>query len=106
MASKKLLAAMARDTALSETAMQPDANHIEQNGPTGTEGALPEWASAMLIMNGCRAKWAVNYWVISKGSVESGISGRNNFDEWVSVINDVVARSTRHNAGGRAALGV
>ena len=97
MGLSKLAQAMANDGALSPTARNPNAPHILSATPAsgGNEGDLPDWADALLIMNGCSAKYVINYWrVENKWGAVAHVSRFNNYDEWATSIKHLVEKKT------------
>lgn len=95
MGLSRLAQAMARDNALSPTVLNPNAPHVLPATPASVDspGVMPDWASAMLIMNGCTAQWALNYWrVVNRWNAVAHVSRFNNFDEWQAVLKDLADR--------------
>ena len=44
---------------------------------------MSEAIEALMIMNGVKAKWVINYFVVSnKIGINTGVSGRNDYAEW------------------------
>lgn len=98
MARKKTLKeTMAEDHALVTANQNWDAPVVLEPSPAsrGTSvPVLPEWATAMMIMHGIKARWVINYWLVSnKYGAESGVSSRDNYDEWESVIKNMASRT-------------
>jgi hypothetical protein len=62
----------------------------------GAAPALQDWVTALLIMHGVKARWVINYWLVSnKAGAESGISKNYTFDEVQSVLKDLAGRTAR-----------
>lgn len=96
MRKKTLSEIMAGDGSLTTGNQNWDAPVVLEPTPAsrGTNiPVLPEWATALMIMHGVKAKWVINYWKVSKGNVESGVSARDNYDEWAAVIKEMVGRA-------------
>jgi len=48
---------------------------------------LHEGITALLIMNGCTAKWAVNFWLVTnKTGQRAHVSRREDWDEWQDAV--------------------
>ena len=57
------------------------------------EDGVPELSDAiqaLMIVAGVEARWVVNHWiVIGPNGKRSGCSGRNDFEEWQAVLNNM-----------------
>ena len=77
----------------------PDASVVLPATPAskGTDiPVLDEWVTALLIMRGIKARWVMNYWLVSnKAGAESGISRNYTFDEVNSVLIDLANRTAK-----------
>ena len=64
------------------------ANVSAQNGDKPPE--IPEEIQAMMIITGVSATWVLNMWRV-EGPIgkRSGVSARNDFEEWRTVINSL-----------------
>jgi hypothetical protein len=57
---------------------------------------LEDWVTALLIMNGVKARWVLNYWLVSNAQgAESGLSPRPSFDEVQSVLKNMAGRTAK-----------
>lgn len=64
------------------------ANVSTQNGDKPPE--IPEEIQAMMIVTGVSATWVLNMWrVEGPNGKRSGVSARNDFEEWRTVINSL-----------------
>ncbi len=83
---------MESDTALTDV-MAASAASVISAPPSHARGTQPELDhafTALLIMYGCKARWVINYWKITnKYGVETGVSARNDGDEWQSVLSGI-----------------
>jgi hypothetical protein len=94
-----LFETMQNNNDLASSAINPDAPVVLQPAPAslGTDvPVLEEWVTALLIMHGVKARWVINYWLVSnKAGAESGISRNYTFDEVQSVLKDMAGRTAR-----------
>jgi hypothetical protein len=94
-----LFETMRDNTDLSSSAINPDAPVVMAPAcaSLGTEvPVLEDWVTALLIMHGVKARWVINYWLVSnKAGAESGISRNYTFDEVQSVLKDMAGRTAR-----------
>jgi len=94
-----LFETMKNNTDLSGRDINPDAPVVMAPAPAslGTDvPVLEDWVTALLIMHGVKARWVINYWLVSnKAGAESGISRNYTFDEVQSVLKDMAGRTAR-----------
>lgn len=94
-----LFETMKNNSDLSSSAINPDQDVVMAPAPAslGTEvPVLEDWVTALLIMHGVKARWVMNYWLVSnRAGAESGISRNHTFDEVNFVLNDLARRTAR-----------
>ena len=99
MARKASLAQiMAGDDALVSPGMNWNAPVVLPATPASVDKfaapELHEGITALMIMNGCQAKWAVNFWRVSnRAGALTHVSGKNDFDEWNDAIKSLASRT-------------
>ncbi len=96
--NKTLKEVMAGNDDLAVSVPPPDVSDIVSVARVSGSGApvLDEWVTALLIMHGVKARWVINYWLVSnKAGAESGISKNYTFDEVQSVLKDMAGRTAR-----------
>lgn len=94
-----LFETMTGNSDLASTTIHPDAPVVLQPAPAskGTDvPVLDEWVTALFIMHGVKARWVINYWLVSNSAgAESGISRNYTFDEVQSVLKNMAGRTAR-----------
>jgi hypothetical protein len=84
---------------LATTAMNVHDDVVRPATPAsrGTDvPVLEEWVTALFIMHGIKARWSMNYWLVSnKAGAESGISRNHTFEEVQAVVRDLANRTAR-----------
>ena len=91
---------MAGDAALVSPGMNWDAPVVLPATPASVDAfaqpPLHEGITALLIMNGCTAKWAVNFWLVTnRAGARAHVSGRGDFEEWLAATKDLANRTAR-----------
>jgi hypothetical protein len=87
------------DLSVSEVRVPLDVSDIVSVSSVSSGTNVPvleDWVTALLIMHGIKARWVINYWLVSnKAGAESGISRNYTFDEVQSVLKDMAGRTAR-----------
>jgi hypothetical protein len=86
-ATSKLTKAMAGDQALVTPGVNWDAPTVLPATPASVgpyeQPMLDESITALLIMSGCSAMWAINFWVVTdKKGNRVHLAKHQTFDEW------------------------
>lgn len=95
MSRSRLAQKMANDAALSSLAINPNQPNVLPATPASVDspGVMTDWAEALLIMAGCKAKYVINYWrVENRWGMVAHVSRFNDVAEWQRVLKDLAER--------------